>query len=66
MANSAAICTEQKRHFLSTSGQFAVICCKLAPMPTKAPSRKLARKAPELPKTILVLHGPNQIGRAHV
>lgn len=28
-------------------------------MPTKAPSRKLARKAPELPKTILVLHGPN-------
>lgn len=28
-------------------------------MPTKPPPRKLARKAPELPKTILVLHGPN-------
>jgi 3-dehydroquinate dehydratase-2 len=28
-------------------------------MPTKTPSRKLVRKAPELPKTILVLHGPN-------
>lgn len=28
-------------------------------MPTKAPMRKLARKPPELRKTILVLHGPN-------
>jgi 3-dehydroquinate dehydratase II len=28
-------------------------------MPTKASPRKLGRKSPELPKTILVLHGPN-------
>jgi 3-dehydroquinate dehydratase II len=28
-------------------------------MPTKASPRKLGRKSPKLPKTILVLHGPN-------
>jgi 3-dehydroquinate dehydratase II len=28
-------------------------------MPTKAPSRRPVRKAPELRKSILVLHGPN-------